>query len=82
MSALRKAHPEANTLSLEKIANEISQLENAAEELSLEDDVLSKSDQYISYFQQCQDLFSVKLLKELRKINVEEIPMNLIRFKI
>ncbi len=74
VSALRKAHPEANTLSLEKIANEISQLETAVEELSLEDDVLSKSDQYISYFQQCQDLFSVKLLNELSKINVEEIP--------
>jgi energy-coupling factor transporter ATP-binding protein EcfA2 len=74
VSALRKAHPEANTLSLEKNANEISQLETAVEELSFEDDVLSKSDQYILYFQQCQDLFSVKLLNELSKINVEEIP--------
>ncbi|MFA5266469.1 MAG: AAA family ATPase [Methanoregula sp.] len=74
VSSLRKAHPEANTLSLEKIANEISQLETAVEELSLEEDVLSKSDQYISYFQQCRDLFSVKLQNELNKINVKEIP--------
>lgn len=74
MSLLRKAQPNVNTLTLEKISSEISRLETAIDELSSNEDVLSKSGLYNLSFQQCENLFSVKLMSELRKIVIEEIP--------
>lgn len=74
MSVLRNAQHHANLLSLGNIVSELSQLETMIGEFLLEKDILSKMEQYNSYFQQCQILFSEKIPSELSKIRIEEIP--------
>lgn len=74
MTILRKAQPNVNALSLEKISSDITRLETMIDEISSDDEILSKADQYNLWFQQFEKLFSVNLMGELKKIITEEIP--------
>jgi energy-coupling factor transporter ATP-binding protein EcfA2/DNA-directed RNA polymerase subunit RPC12/RpoP len=74
MNILRKAQPNTNALTLEKVSSDISQIETEIDELFSNDDVLLKIDRYDLCFKQCEELFSVKLTSELGKIITEETP--------